>query len=484
MSLGIEIDDRLCAIARDGTVLDAAPGVASQGDGSGSSAAPLTGVAALARIRLQPTLVSTRHWAEIAREALPSSQALSLAGADLGALIAAAGAAPSGDAPSPEALWIAVPARFGARALGSVLALTRGIGLSVAGFVDSAAASVAALDVSRTALVLDLGLHHLSVTAVETEAREAGAAAHAGGTVRRRRAVVVERGGLLELYDAWLDLVRAAMVKRTRFDPLREAASEQQLFDSLPRLAAEAAASGSATALVETRGERFEVTLGREQYAEVAERVYREIIRAFHELRPAGARVALLVPQIVPALPGLAERLQQFAGCELIVLPQGFAAAAASRFEAPLPAGEAVKWLRRVPRLGAIEAGAGVRREMLGGGRERAAPASHVLYGGHAYPLAAQPLSVGRAPSEAPSATRIVLPEGLAAVSRSHCTLLREADAVVLVDHSRYGTFVNGERVAGRTVLRAGDTIRIGEPGVELALISVAPGTQSPGASV
>ncbi|HEX7417054.1 MAG TPA: FHA domain-containing protein, partial [Steroidobacteraceae bacterium] len=86
--------------------------------------------------------------------------------------------------------------------------------------------------------------------------------------------------------------------------------------------------------------------------------------------------------------------------------------------------------------------------------------------------------------SEAPSATRIVLPEGLAAVSRSHCTLLREADAVVLVDHSRYGTFVNGERVAGRTVLRAGDTIRIGEPGVELALISVAPGTQSPGASI
>ena len=80
MSLGIAIDDRLIAIARDGRLLDAAPAVATtQGDGAQGSAPARTGSAALAMIRLQPTQVSTRHWAEIARESVPSAQALSLA---------------------------------------------------------------------------------------------------------------------------------------------------------------------------------------------------------------------------------------------------------------------------------------------------------------------------------------------------------------------------------------------------------------------
>ena len=58
-------------------------------------------------------------------------------------------------------------------------------------------------------------------------------------------------------------------------------------------------------------------------------------------------------------------------------------------------------------------------------------------------------------------------------MSRFHCSLRRDADAVVLVDYSRFGTQVNGERVAGRVRLRAGDTIRIGDPGIELNLIAV-----------
>ena len=60
------------------------------------------------------------------------------------------------------------------------------------------------------------------------------------------------------------------------------------------------------------------------------------------------------------------------------------------------------------------------------------------------------------------------------------CTLRDEDGAIVLVDHSRHGTFVNGERVAGRARLRAGDRLRIGDPGVELALIAVGAGHGAP----
>jgi pSer/pThr/pTyr-binding forkhead associated (FHA) protein len=74
----------------------------------------------------------------------------------------------------------------------------------------------------------------------------------------------------------------------------------------------------------------------------------------------------------------------------------------------------------------------------------------------------------------APEASGIALPEGLAGVSRRHCTLVREAGETLLVDHSSFGTLVNGERVCERVRVHAGDRIRLGEPGVELTLIAVA----------
>jgi pSer/pThr/pTyr-binding forkhead associated (FHA) protein len=42
----------------------------------------------------------------------------------------------------------------------------------------------------------------------------------------------------------------------------------------------------------------------------------------------------------------------------------------------------------------------------------------------------------------------------------------------VVEDHSSGETFVNDERVAGRAVLRVGDRLRLGSPGVELLLIA------------
>src|SRR5438105_10958398 len=40
------------------------------------------------------------------------------------------------------------------------------------------------------------------------------------------------------------------------------------------------------------------------------------------------------------------------------------------------------------------------------------------------------------------------------------CSFLREGLDALLLDHSRFGTFVNGERVAERARVRAGDQVR------------------------
>src|ERR1700724_1991775 len=130
---------------------------------------------------------------------------------------------------------------------------------------------------SGAAIVIELGLHHLAATLIERD----------GGPTRRRRSLVSPRGGLSQLYQAWLDLINTAMVRQTRFDALHDATTEQQLFDALPALARDALASGVATAALTAGGERVEVPVSRDQLAHAAQPVWRELARLLHEVRPA-----------------------------------------------------------------------------------------------------------------------------------------------------------------------------------------------------
>lgn len=450
--LALDLSDRSLALARDGQVLSAAPSAVY--DGSGAEAA---GTTAWQALRRQPTSTSTRHTGAVLGNAGSSQRAASLLTAEISRRLADHGAA------AGDRVWIAVPVRVDADGLGTVLGIARGLSLQVDGFVDAATAGVAALGLDRNAVVLELGLHHLAATAVESDGKQA----------RRRRAIVGDRGGLIELYDAWLKLISTAMVKRTRFDPLHIADTEQQLFDAVPALLAEVSAAGGTSAAVNVAGARHEVSLSRDQFAEAAQPVYREILRLLHALRPAGATVSLIVPQIVASLPGLRESLEQFVGCELISVADGFAAAATSLTKLPDVANDqSVRLLRRLPSRKQPALDALVSRQSLGEQQlaSNAAPASHVLFEGRAHMLGDNPLIVGRSPG---ASHAIELPDGLAGVSRRHCTLVRNGAELLVVDHSQYGTFVNGERVSERVRVHAGDRIRLGEPGVELSLIAV-----------
>ncbi|TLY78853.1 MAG: FHA domain-containing protein, partial [Gammaproteobacteria bacterium] len=410
-------------------------------------------------VRRLPTTTSTQHAASVLRDAQPSARALSLLAAELARRLAAHPPLPK------ERVWIAAPAGAGRYGLGALLGVARQLALPVDGFVDAAVVSVATLGGTGPAIVIELGLHHAAATLVERD----------GGPTCRRRSLSSDHGGLLGLYQAWLDLINTAMVRQMRFDALHDASTEQQLFEALPELSREAMAGGVAVAALTAGGERIEVPLTRDQLIQAAQPLWREVARLLHELRPAGSALTLLVPRLVSALPGFRELLTQFTGCELVSLPAGFAAAATSLLDLPLrDAADPVRLLRRVPSesqptlaaLAALTA-----RESAGEERAAAPTASHVLFDGRTFALAPEPLVVGRAPA---AARAIVLPEGLAGVSRRHCTFLREGLDALLLDHSRFGTFVNGERVAERARVRAGDQVRIGDPGVALTLIAVA----------
>ncbi len=446
----IELDDRAVSLARAGTVLASAASVIFDG-----GSAELAGTNAWHALRSHPTVTSSRHLELALTQPEATDRTLSLVVADLARRVAAI------KPQEGERVWIASPAFADPRALGNVLGILRALSLPIDGFVDSAVATVAALDVRPSTIVVELGLHHVAATALDV----------GSGMVRRRRSVVSERGGLLELYQAWIEFISTAFVKRTRFDPRHDAATEQQLFDAIGGLVRDIAAGGSARAIVSRGADAFEVELSQDQFALAAHSLRRELLRLVHELRPAGAPVSLAFPSAALGIPGLRADLAQFVGCELLSLADGFAAAALSAVDFPeRRAEQPSQLLRRLPQLTHGSLADKLFGERLEVRKSGAASPTHVLFDGRALALDADAMVIGRAPGEARS---ITLADGLAGVSRRHCTFVRDGSEVVLLDHSSFGTFVNGERVAERVRLYAGDRVRLGEPGVELALIAV-----------
>jgi hypothetical protein len=446
----IELDDRSVSFARDGRVLSSAPSAVWDG-----STGDLPGANAWSGLRRHPTAASTRHLGSLLSQPVATDRTVALVAAELVRRLAAQ--APTAE----ERVWMAVPARASAQGLSAMLAIARSLSLPVDGFVDSAVASVAALGLERSAIVLEVGMHHAAATYIDRD----------GAQVRRRRTVISERGGLMSFYQGWLELVSTTMVKQTRFDPLHDAATEQQLFDSLAGWAREAADQGSANAVLTKGAERFEVALTRDQFAQAGQSLHRELVRLLHELRPAGAPVTLVVPAVIGQLPGLHDELEQFVDCELVSLPEGFAALAISKLDLPeRTSDDPVRLLRRLPVSEGPGENTAVGRGTLSTRHGRNVSPSHLLLNGQVYALGVESIVIGRLPA---GPRTIALPDGLAGVSRRHCTLAPEGDELVLLDHSSFGTYVNGERVAERVRVRAGDRVRLGDPGVELALIAV-----------
>ena len=441
-TIGIEIVDAGLIAARDGARVAASPGVALV-----EGTVITTGEAAAAAARLKPALVNDRYWSDLSASSLARAEDSDVSHADLARAQLAAlwGAAAQ---PADEAA-LAVPGTMRPRELGLLLGIARHLGIPVAGLVDSAVAAAAGIPARATVLHLDVQLYQAVLTEMQ------------GATVlRRRRVQAAQRAGMKAMYSAWAQVVAEALVRRTRFDPLHLAATEQQLHQRLPEWLAALATREAFDATIETDGSSFTATVRREQFTLAAEAWYAqlaELVRGGHRAdEPAtvalSARAALL--------PALAERLGSLPGLELVVLPDTAAATAAAAHVAALGPAEPPALVTALPRANA--AAGGERR------RHVDIAATHLILEGRAYAISEEPLVVGAGEGEG----RRIAVEG-AGISRSHCTLLRDRGRALVRDHSRYGSFVNGERVERETELGAGDRLRDGTPGVVLELVTV-----------
>jgi len=442
--VGLEIVDAALVAVREGVRVAASPGVAIVAP----SGPPKVGEAAFAEQRLQPVFAADRFWTDLAPESLAGSagQAAShadLAYAHLGSVWRAVAAA--GD----EAV-LALPGSMRLHQAGLLLGIARRLGIPVAGAVDSAVAATAGLAARADVLHLDVQLHQAVLTVLEGET-----------VLRRLRVEVAPRAGLKAMFGAWAQLVSEAMVRRTRFDPLHLATTEQQLHERLPGWLAALAGQESLDVTIEGGGGSHAATVRREQFTLAAEAWYAqlaELVRAGHR---SDGPATLALSARAGLLPALAERLGAMPGLDVVVLPEAAAAEAAAARAAEIgpadPPTLVTALARRHPATRPAR-------------RSTGTPATHVVVDGRAHVIDERPLLIGFGEGEG---RRISLGGSGEGVSRAHCTLLRVAGRTLVRDHSRYGTFVNGGRVGGEAEVGAGDRLRVGSPGVVFELVAV-----------
>ena len=410
-----------------------------------------TGNEAFSRARIDPRRIQHRFWSELDAEPLKDSGFTHLSGADLVSRQLEQMWQSVGTDVSE--LYVAVPSYLESQQLGLFLGIAGELELPIVAMVDAAVAATRR-EYRNAALVhIDLGLHALMLTRLTQQ-----------DAVQSERSDVLQSCGVHALYDCWLHTVAEAFVKQSRFDPLHTAASEQMLVDRLGGWLTEASRSDKVSMQLDFAGVSYSAELESLSLIGAAAPIYEQIASHLRAIFRAGETPAIQVTDRIARLPGLTDMLQARVGGEVYMLEPG-ATARGTLARCRKGTGDGgVSLIRRLPwDQSAIEISE-QDAELL----EVGTP-THLLHGHTAYEIGNLALVLGS--EEGQETRRITLSSDMPGLSRRHCSLLRKNGRCVLDDHSRYGTFLNGHRIDGSSVLHVGDVLRIGSPGYEFQLI-------------
>lgn len=455
--IALELNDAaLVALGPDGIVATE-PGLAGDaGTGVvfGSHAASLA--------RRNPLAVSSRHWREPTRtplrRPLPGlSTGFDVAVAQLRHLWARVAGAGSAD----PAL-VVLPSAVATGAMDAISDVCRAAGVPVRMYADPAIAATRAPHPGRELVHLDAGLHGLTVTRL----------------AQSQRVSIVERQELVTLgVESFRRVVAEVFARRfvecSRFDPLHDGDSEQALHDALPgwmtRLGLESDLEISLTRNGGTFAASVPASLVRARVAAFAAPLTQKL-RA--EIAGRGP-VALLLHEQLAGLPGFLDALLQAGDVTVTALEPG--AAARGLLARAALVTDAQSAVVELPfDLPAVES---ATASVPAASRSRRP--THIVRAGRAWRLDGRPFEIGI--EVAAGEYGIAVDPGVRGVSRRHCTLRAEGGVLMVFDHSRYGTLLNGHKIEGAAVLEGGDVIAMGLPPTEFRLVTEVTGGSGDG---
>lgn len=454
-SVAIELDDFALVIQAD----DDNPPVVEHGVALVRKKGIIVGNDAAICSRLEPRRLHDRFWQELSNEDLEKPFPSGLTTADLAH--AHLDTAWRKAALSTSQCLLAVPGDLGPQMLGLALGVARAAEIPVSGLVDLGLAASVDRGISGQALHLEIFRHRAVATVLEQR----------GQKLTRKRVLSENSVGLTGLYSIWARWIAEQFVTSTRFDPLDRADREQELWNSLEPWLGEIRRNG---------GARLSFAAGEFVHAiEVSEQALAEPVRQSYDLllglvQRSGLDLSsaqLVLGSKVASLPGLIPQLSRIGMKGPVELPLGAAATAAIRH-----AGSITSDGEELPLVIELDTGGSWQlpvakppskpREASTGRRP-----SHIVHDGIAFEIGLGELVIGTGPPA--EKMHLALTGETAGVSRSHCTLRRQGEALIVEDHSRYGTFLNDRLLGDPVELVAGDRLRLGSPGIVLQLVVV-----------
>lgn len=254
------------------------------------------GDAALARARLAPRGFQDQHWQLLNSDSLAVTAPGVQNNADLvfrhlQQLAAASGYSAANDGTvATEQVICAVPGNVNNEQLGLLLGIAQEAKINIGSFVDSALLYSLDQSLPAEAWCIDVANRRGVLTRLARD--ENG--------LRSVEATDLQQLSISGLIDSWLDLLTDQFVARSRFDPLRVAETEQQLFDQVRQWLRR---GGPLNAGVEHQGSQRAVDLSEEEMSGRAQQRYRE---ANNRLP---ARASVVLTPIAATLPGFAQYL-------------------------------------------------------------------------------------------------------------------------------------------------------------------------------
>ena len=455
--LALELIDSGLLLARQrgetSEVLTEVPGIAFLGDDT-----TRTGDAAVERIRLNPLLAHTNFWRGLSTEDLTRPSRLVRTTADIAFAQAEELLGPHKS--DGESVLLAVPAGYSREQLPLLLGVINETGVRVAGLVDAALAACSLEPAPARILHLDLELHQAILTVLEYSGGERSG-------LKRSRYEIVLRHGVLDLHQTVRQFIAETFISKTRFDPLHDAISEQRLVGQVPALLGQLREQERTVVAMQFGDRPLEVEIERADVIAALEPHYVELLRLVQSARVAGMQIQLRLAPRIAAFPGLVDRFSTLRDCEIQLLPRGAAALGTLQQEATISRPDSLALVYHLP----IARAAGAESIAEPEATPTPLRPTHLLFQGRAWRISDQPLVIGW--SVEAKRRALVLPSSSPGISRAHCTVVRRNGAVMIEDHSTYGSYVNEERVAGRTALTVGDRLRLGSPGVTLELIQL-----------
>jgi hypothetical protein len=413
------------------------------------------GEAARRRARLHPRQASSQYWHRLALDPLqirgPNLANLAdLVYRQMRELTTHAGMTKS------DSLLIAAPGTVTPDQLGLLLGVAQEIGITVNGLVDAAVAAATQSDRSGRVTHIDVSLHRATVTSLEL-----------GDAVARLAVAEVPDAGLSHVIDGWVNVVANRFVAETRFDPLRIAETEQQVYNQVQDWVVSNDLTSELIVEANHRDALRRVTVPTALMIDKA--IAR--LRALSDAIPAHSTV--LLSHRAVAVPGLADRIRAD-HATIDTLPRdALARGVEANVDAIRSNPEALKFVTRltrdVPSIVVTKPAARPPPEPASRDGATAIPSeprwpTHVLHRGRARAIGTR-LNVGRAAF--PETTRAdALPERVALVEHA-------ADGV-WARPGEPGLALNGKPLKEAAKLRIGDALRLGDH--EFVLIRVLDG--------